>query len=219
MSSGKSNCALSCPECRSPTVPGSLRPAPRSRANPAVAAGCYGTGVSVREATPSDAEAIREVIVAAYGEYAAVLPPVVFDGYLADLLDLDARAGDSRLLVAERAGRIIGTVTFFEDAAREGLGWPSGWAGLRALAVDPGARGLGIGRTLMDACRDRAVAAGATVLCLHTAWFMAAAVAIYQDMGFERAPEFDFSPTRSLGVKVDTDVKVIAFRLDLPAPG
>jgi predicted N-acetyltransferase YhbS len=193
---------------------GATGPAP-----PAVSAGCYGTGVSVRDATPSDAEAIREVIGAAYREYAAVLPPVVFDGYLADLLDLDARVGDSRLLVAERAGRIVGTVTFFEDAAREGLGWPSGWAGLRALAVDPGARGLGIGRTLMEACRDRAVAAGATVLCLHTASFMAAAVAIYREMGFERVPEFDFSPTRRLGVEVDTDVKVIAFRLDLPAPG
>jgi ribosomal protein S18 acetylase RimI-like enzyme len=148
---------------------GATGPAP-----PAVSAGCYGTGVSVREATPSDAEAIREVIGAAYREYAAVLPPVAFDGYLADL---------------------------------------------RALAVDPGARGLGIGRTLMEACRDRAVAAGATVLCLHTASFMAAAVAIYREMGFERVPEFDFSPTRRLGVEVDTDVKVIAFRLDFPAPG
>lgn len=173
--------------------------------------------MSVREAGPSDAEAVRHVIVAAYREYAAVLPPAVFDGYLADLLDLDARAGDSHLLVVERAGRIVGTVTFFEDAAAEGLGWPSGWAGLRALAVDPAARGLGIGRALMEACRERAVAAGARVLCLHTAAFMAAAVAIYRDMGFRRAPEFDFSPTGHPGVEVDTDVKVIAFRLDLPA--
>jgi predicted N-acetyltransferase YhbS len=169
----------------------------------------------VREANRSDHQAIREVIAAAYRQYAPVLPPVVFDGYLADLLDLDSRADDSRLLVAERAGRVVGTVTFFEDAAREGLGWPSGWAGLRALAVDPAARGLGIGRMLMEACRDRARAAGAKVLCLHTASFMAAAVAIYQDMGFQRAPAFDFSPTGHLGVEADTDVRVIAYRLDL----
>jgi GNAT superfamily N-acetyltransferase len=171
--------------------------------------------VSVREANRSDHQAIRDVIVAAYREYAKVLPPVVFDGYLENLLDLDSRAGDSRLLVTERAGRIVGTVTFFEDAAKEGLGWPSGWAGLRALAVDPAARGLGIGRMLMEACRDRARAAGAKVLCLHTASFMAAAVAIYQDMGFQRAPAFDFSPTGHLGVEADTDVRVIAYRLDI----
>jgi predicted N-acetyltransferase YhbS len=169
----------------------------------------------VREANRSDHQAIREVIAAAYRQYATVLGPVVFDGYLADLLDLDSRAGDSRLLVAERAGRIVGTVTFFEDAAKEGLGWPSGWAGLRALAVDPAARGQGIGRQLMEACRDRARAAGAKVLCLHTASFMAAAVAIYEAMGFQRAPAFDFSPTGHLGVEVDTDVRVVAYRLDI----
>ena len=100
----------------------------------------------MREARRSDHQAVRQVIAAAYRQYATVLPPVAFDGYLADLLDLDARAGDSLLLVAEREGRIVGTVTFFEDAAKEGLGWPQGWAGLRALAVDPAARGHGIGR-------------------------------------------------------------------------
>jgi predicted N-acetyltransferase YhbS len=169
----------------------------------------------VREANGSDHQAVREVITAAYRQYATVLPPAVFDGYLANLLDLDARADESRLLVAERAGRIVGTVTFFEDAVKEGLGWPSGWAGLRALAVDPNARGHGIGRLLMEACRDRARAAGARVLCLHTASFMAAAVAIYQDMGFQRAPAFDFSPAGHLGVEVDVDVRVIAYRLDI----
>jgi predicted N-acetyltransferase YhbS len=171
--------------------------------------------VSILEASRSQHPAIRQVIAAAYRQYETVLPRAVFDGYLADLLDLDARADDSHLLVAEQGGRIVGTVTFFEDAAKEGLGWPSGWAGLRALAVDPAARGRGIGRRLMEACRQRARAGGAKVLCLHTALFMTAAVGIYEQMGFQRAPAFDFSPTGHLGVETDTDVKVIAYRLDL----
>jgi hypothetical protein len=62
---------------------------------------------------------------------------------------------------------------------------------------------------------DRARAAGASVLCLHTASFMAAAVAIYQAMGFERAPAFDFTPSDYLGIENEADVKVIAYRLDL----
>jgi predicted N-acetyltransferase YhbS len=177
--------------------------------------------VSVREATRAEHQAVREVIRAAYREYSAVLPPAVYRGYLSDLVDLDARAGDSRLLVAERDGRIVGTVTFFEDAAAEGLGWPTGWAGLRALAVDPAARGLGIGRRLMEACVERARAGGAGVLCLHTASFMAAAVAIYEAMGFAREPAHDFSPSGHLGVEDVTDVQVIAYRLELApvAPG
>ena len=87
-------------------------------------------------------------------EYAAVLPPAVFGPYLADILDLEARDRGGRLLVAEHDRRVVGTVTFYEDAAAEGLGWPPGWAGLRALGVDPAARGLGAGRALVDACLD-----------------------------------------------------------------
>ena len=127
------------------------------------------------------------MLLAAYQEYAAALPPAVFGRYLTDLLDLGSRAGAGELLVAEHGGRVVGTVTYYPDAGLEGVGWPAGWAGLRALGVEPGARGLGVGRALLGACLERAQAAGAPVLCLHTAEFMAAAVAIYQQAGF-RAP-------------------------------
>jgi predicted N-acetyltransferase YhbS len=118
-----------------------------------------------------------------------------------------------RLLVAEHDRRVVGTVTFYEDAAAEGLGWPPGWAGLRALGVEPAARGLGAGRALMDACLDRAEAARAPVLCLHTAAFMTAAVAIYEAMGFRRAPAFDFDVPAGGGAP---PVGILAYRLDLP---
>ena len=118
-----------------------------------------------------------------------------------------------RLLVAEHDRRVVGTVTFYEDAAAEGLGWPPGWAGLRALGVDPAARGLGAGRALMDACLDRTEAARAPVLCLHTAAFMTAAAAIYEAMGFRRAPAFDFDVPAGGGGR---PVGVLAYRLDLP---
>jgi GNAT superfamily N-acetyltransferase len=174
--------------------------------------------VAVREAEAAEHRAVRGVLAAAYRQFDAVLPPAMFECYLADLLDLDARSDTSRLLVAEQAGRIVGTVTFFEDARNEGdFGWPTGWAGLRALAVDPAARGRGIGRVLMEACRDRARAAGATVLCLHTAEFMTAAVVLYEAMGFRRVPSFDFDVARFLDPDLDggRSVQVIAYRLDL----
>jgi ribosomal protein S18 acetylase RimI-like enzyme len=188
-----------------------------------------GVAVRVRDAHRSDRRAARAVLLAAYREYAAVLPPAVFGPYLADILDLDARDGGpgglrersgsppvvpaGRLLVAEHDRRVVGAVSFYEDAAAEGLGWPAGWAGLRALGVDPAARRLGAGRALMDACLERALAARAPVLCLHTAAFMTAAVAMYEAMGFRRAPSFDFE------VPAGGDappVGIIAYRLDLP---
>jgi ribosomal protein S18 acetylase RimI-like enzyme len=172
-----------------------------------------GVAVQVREARPSDRRAVRAVLLAAYREYAAALPPAVFGPYLADILDLDARDRDGELLVAEHDRRVVGAVTFYEDAAAEGLGWPAGWAGLRALGVDPAARRLGAGRALMDACLERALAARAPVLCLHTAAFMTAAVAIYEAMGFRRVPAFDFDVPAG---GTSPPVGILGYRLDLP---
>jgi predicted N-acetyltransferase YhbS len=172
-----------------------------------------GTVASLREAEVADHPAIREIITAAYREYETVLPPGGFEIYLEDLLDLDGRAEVGSLIVAEQAGRVVGTVTYYDDASVEGLGWPSGWAGLRALGVDPAARGFGIGRLLMRECFDRARAVGAPVLCLHTAAFMTAAVTMYEEMGFRRAPKFDFDPKDYYPVA--ESVQVIAYRVDL----
>lgn len=171
-----------------------------------------GVAVRVRDAQRSDRRAVRAVLLAAYREYATVVPPAVFGPYLVDILDLDSRDREGRLLVAEHDRRVVGTVTFYEDAAAEGLGWPAGWAGLRALGVDPAARRLGAGRALMDACLEQAQAVRAPVLCLHTAAFMTAAVAIYEAMGFRRAPGFDFEVPAGGA----PPVAILAYRLDLP---
>ena len=174
------------------------------------------TGVEVRDAGPSDLPAVRRVLLAAYQEYAAALPPAVFGRYLTDILDVEARTGAGEVLVAEPGGRVVGTVTFYPDASREELGWPAGWAGLRALGVEPRIRGLGIGRALLGTCLERARAAGAPVLCLHTAEFMAAAVAIYEAAGFRRDPAHDFDVTSRLDLAGVRPVPILAYRLDLP---
>jgi predicted N-acetyltransferase YhbS len=139
---------------RSATGPG-LMAAPRG--GPTVAE------VTLRDAGTADHATVRAVITAAYRQYQVAMPPGAFEVYLADLLDLDHRANSGSVIVAERAGRVVGTVTYYDNAAIQGLGWPSGWAGLRALAVDPAARGLGIGRRLMQECFRRAHAASAPV--------------------------------------------------------
>jgi predicted N-acetyltransferase YhbS/quercetin dioxygenase-like cupin family protein len=172
-------------------------------------------GVEIRDAGRSDLPAARRVLLAAYQEYATALPPAVFGRYLGEILDVEGRSGTGRLLVAEHGGRVVGSVTYYDDAAAEGLGWPAGWAGLRALGVEPSARGLGIGRALVEACRRRALTAGAPVLCLHTGAFMAAAVGLYERMGFRRDPAHDFDAAGRLRLGGVRPVPIHAYRLDL----
>jgi GNAT superfamily N-acetyltransferase len=173
------------------------------------------TDAGVRPAGPSDLPAARRVLLAAYQEYAATLPPAVFGRYLTDILDVESRAGTGEVLVAEHRGRVVGTVTYYPDAADEGFGWPAGWAGLRALGVEPRARGLGFGRALLEACLERALAAGAPVICLHTAQFMTTAVAIYEAAGFRRDPVNDFDAAGRLALGGVRPVPILAYRLDL----
>jgi GNAT superfamily N-acetyltransferase/mannose-6-phosphate isomerase-like protein (cupin superfamily) len=177
------------------------------------------TEVEVRDAGPAELPAVRRVLLAAYWQYAEVLPPAVFGPYLTDILDVEGRARTGRVLVAEHGRKVVGTVTFYADAAAEGFGLPAGWAGLRALGVEPSARGHGVGRAPMEACRRLAEAAGATVLSLHTAEFMTAAVALYERLGYRRDPAFDFDGPAMFGLEDARPVPVITYRLDLGRDG
>lgn len=145
----------------------------------------------VREATKADLLRVVAVLCAANAEFAPVLPATFYRAYLANVLDVHSRIQESHLLVAEHEGRIAGTIAHYPDASREGWGWPPHWSGIRAVAVAPSARGLGIGRQLAQECIARSRMLGAEAVCLHTASFMSAAVAMYEGLGFQRRPELD----------------------------
>ena len=115
------------------------------------------------------------------------------------MLDLDQHARHGRLLVVEVDGRIRGFGAFYPDASVQGFGWPPGWASGRALAVDPAARGRGVARALLAAVERLAREAGAPVYAFHTASFMTDAIALYERLGYRRAPEFDFDMAARYG--------------------
>jgi predicted N-acetyltransferase YhbS len=171
--------------------------------------------VTVRPATPNDHASIRAVLRAAYAQFAGALPKDVFDEYLADLLDLDRHARHGRLLIAEAAGRAVGSGAFYTDASVQGVGWPKGWAGGRGLAVHPDARGLGVGRALVAECERLARAAGSPVFAFHTASFMSAAVQLYEHLGYLRAPEYDLELADHFGNGGAPSTRVLAYRREL----
>jgi GNAT superfamily N-acetyltransferase len=103
-------------------------------------------GPLVRDAVPADYPAIREVVIAAYRQYADLLALDIFSPYLADVLDLEKHARYGRLIVVEVDGWICGFGAFYPDTTVQDVGFPAGWAGGRALAVHPAARGHGVAR-------------------------------------------------------------------------
>jgi GNAT superfamily N-acetyltransferase len=157
----------------------------------------------IRDARDDEREPIRALNLAAYAEYAPLLPSPFWEGYRRQLLATLDDAGPVERIVAERDGRIVGSVLLYapEASAYGAASVRVAWPEVRLLAVPPEARGQGVGTALMEACRERARQKGASALGLHTMDFMHAAVRLYERMGFTRAPELDFRPVESVLVK------------------
>ncbi|HWC13481.1 MAG TPA: GNAT family N-acetyltransferase [Actinomycetota bacterium] len=164
--------------------------------------------IQVRVGDDADMEAARSVLQAAYAEYSKSFPEESWTPYLADILDLEGRADVSNLLIAQNHGQVVGCVSYYPPGSKASYPsdsftahWPDEWASFRLLAVDPAARGLGVGRRLTELCIERARGAGATAVGLHTTDVMEVARAMYERMGFERAPTYDFHPSDEIAVE------------------
>lgn len=147
-------------------------------------------GVEIREIHADEYEALGRVSLAAYQDlYGGELNP----GYAAELVDVARRAVESQVLVAVIDGEIVGGVNY---TSGPGTYWSTvegkEEAGIRMLAVAPGAQGSGVGSALVDACVARAKAEGRARVSLHTMKPMTTAHRIYERAGFERAPARDW---------------------------
>ncbi len=162
--------------------------------------------LAIRDARPADRAAIEAVTLAAYEQYATVLPAPLWEAYRQNIVTTLADPKPATQIVAEKEGALVGSVLLYP--AGGAMGAPGGgramtltWPEVRLLAVAPSARGSGTGRRLMEECIRRARAAGATALTLHTTEMMRMAMQLYERMGFERAAELDFAPAPGITVK------------------
>jgi GNAT superfamily N-acetyltransferase len=143
----------------------------------------------VRDAFPLEHHRVGTLTVAAYR---ALPGEALSDGYASVLADADSRAAGGPLLVAVAGGEPVGAVSLVLDersALSEGL--EEGEAGIRMLAVDPERWGLGAGRALVEACLERARAAGKHRVVLHSTEWMTRAHGLYLRSGFVRTPARD----------------------------
>jgi ribosomal protein S18 acetylase RimI-like enzyme len=142
--------------------------------------------VIVRDAHPEELTGVGDLRVAAY----------LADGFLPATSGyapiLRALTGD--VLVAVEGDRILGTVTLRRWPDEGEILRGPGEAEIRALAVDAGARGQGIGAALVTAVIERAARHGVQRLLLLTLPEMRAAHHLYNGAGFRRMPDRDWSP-------------------------
>jgi ribosomal protein S18 acetylase RimI-like enzyme len=174
--------------------------------------------MQIRQVRPEEYAEAGRVTALAYREYepasrrsrSAGEDRHGWDEYMGRLADIAGRAERTLVLVAVDEGRILGTATLeledtVEDDPADRL--EPGAASMRMLAVSPDARGRGIGRALVDACIERARAAGKSVLMLRTTKLMRVAREMYERMGFQRDEANDY-PLRK-------DFVLYAYRLPL----
>jgi GNAT superfamily N-acetyltransferase len=149
----------------------------------------------LRDARPGDREAILEVTLSAYREYATLMGPH-WEGYQQNISATLADPRPAEQIVAEKEGAVVGSALLYPAGTvflhRESLAAPLEWPEVRLLAVTPQARKQGIGAALIHECIKRATRSGAAFLTLHTSDMMQVAQRMYKRMGFVRAPDLDF---------------------------
>lgn len=149
--------------------------------------------VEIRLATPQEFDAIGEITVRGY-QHDGFLEGA--DEYAARLRDAASRATDAELWVAasRSSGRLLGSVTFcplgspYRELADDTEGE------FRMLAVEPAARGLGVGRALVRHCLEHSAASGFVGVVICSLPVMTAAHALYVSIGFKRDRSLDWSP-------------------------
>jgi ribosomal protein S18 acetylase RimI-like enzyme len=167
--------------------------------------------VLVRDVRPAERGAVGELTLSAYAEYAAIMEPSAWSLLRQAIVSALAVDNGAQWIVAEGKGRVLGSVLLFAPSADAyGVVGPrTPWPELRLLAVAPEARGLGVGRLLVNECTRRAKAIGAEAIGLHTSRSMRDAIRLYEALGFQRDPEHD--------IRVEGAEPIDAYRLPLDA--
>jgi len=158
----------------------------------------------IRRLRTEEYDALGQITIAAYRhlEKVSYLGP-----YEEELVAVARRDLDSEVFVAlGDDSTLLGGVTYVPDATRHMSEFddPEG-AGIRMLAVDPAHQGHGAGRALVERCVERAREDRRGRIILHSTPVMVRAQALYESLGFERAPVLDvtfseepFSPSEPL---------------------
>lgn len=168
---------------------------------------------TIRQARPEEFASIGKLLVSVYSQLEGFPKEADQPDYYNMLYNIGALTCNpaTELLVAVAPDeRLAGAVVYFSDMQFYGSGGTAtqerNAAGFRLLAVDPAARGLGIGKLLTNECIRKARTAGLSQVIIHSTRAMQTAWNMYENLGFRRSPDLDF---------MQGELPVFGFRLML----
>ena len=175
------------------------------------------TQYKVRNAKTSEFPIIGALMVEVYSQLDGFPSPSQQPNYYNKLENIGAftQKPKTELLVAvSDRGKVVGGVVYFADMQYYGSGGTAtqekNASGFRLLAVDPDARGLGIGKLLTAECIKKTAIHHNAQLIIHSTKSMQIAWKMYEKLGFKRSEELDFMQEK---------LPIFGFRLLLPSDG
>ncbi len=135
--------------------------------------------ITIRPIQPSDNETLAVIIRSTLKEFGANHPGTVYFDDATDHLYEVFRADRSHYFVAELDGRIVGGGGIFPTS-----GLPEDTCELVKMYLLPEARGIGLGRSILDKCLECARDFGFGRIYLETMPELNLALKTYEKMGF-----------------------------------
>ena len=137
--------------------------------------------INLRPISSSDNVAIAHIIRSTLSEFGAARPGTVYYDESTDRLsEIFNRAG-SIYYIAEQDGIVVGGAGIYPT---DGLGDTT--CELVKMYLLPSARGIGLGKMLMNKCIDFARESGYIEIYLETMPELSQAIGLYEKVGFER---------------------------------
>ena len=168
---------------------------------------------TVRNAEPREFEAIGSLLIEVYSQLEGFPKESEQPAYytmLANIGDFTKKPDTELLVAVSSEDQVAGAVVYFADMQYYGSGgiatMEKNSSGFRLLAVDPLARGQGIGKQLTMECIRKARDKGNSQLVIHSTKAMQTAWNMYQQIGFKRSEDLDF---------MQGELPVYGFRLTL----
>lgn len=157
------------------------------------------TSFKIRDARPEEFEEIGKLVSTVYSQLPGFPKEDELPAYYDQLRNVGQMTTNPAIhlyAAVDDNNNILGVVVYFDDMQYYGskgvASSVKNAGGFRFLAVDPEARGLGVGKALSIFCIERAKETGQEKLIIHSTRAMAVAWEMYLKIGFKRAEYLDF---------------------------
>ena len=138
-------------------------------------------GITIRTIQPEDNAVLAKIVRDTLAEFGANKPGTVYYDPTTDhLFEVFNSTHDSIYFIAEKDGSMLGGAGIYPTEAL-----PEATCELVKMYLKPEARGIGLGRTLIEKCLASAKELGYTQVYLESMPELKKALSVYEKFGFE----------------------------------